>query len=209
LVRRAASGIVARMPGMIVRLHITLLDIDPPIWRRLELPANFTLARLHDAIQRAFGWQDYHLHEFKIAGVRYGMPSPEDADFGRKIEDERKITLEALARQDIRTFGYVYDFGDDWQVAIVVESAAPAHAKAVYPRVVGGARAGAPEDCGGPWGYAELLEAIADEDHERHEELSEWAGADFDPENFDQAAINKALAKLAPRQAAKSAKRKS
>jgi hypothetical protein len=191
---------------LIVRACITLLDIDPPIWRRVELPAEFTLARLHDVIQRAIGWQDCHLHHFDIQGVRYSLRSPEDADFDRKIEDERKVKLAGLIDNDTRAFGYTYDYGDNWQLAVVLESVAPAHPGAVYPRVVGGARAGAPEDVGGPWGYAEFLEALADEDHERHDEFIEWIGEDYDPENFDKNEINAALAKLAPWRATKAPK---
>jgi hypothetical protein len=189
------------MKNFIIRATITLLDIDPPIWRRIEISADATLARLHDVIQRAIGWQDYHLHHFEIGGNKFGQPSPEDAFHGLKILDERTVKLGTLFENGTRAFTYTYDYGDDWQLAIVLESAAPAHPDAVYPRVVGGARAGVPEDCGGPWGYADLLEAIADEDHENHEELTEWAGENFDPEHFDKDEINAALAKLAPKRA--------
>jgi hypothetical protein len=189
------------MKNTIVRACVTLLDVDPPIWRRIEVPADFTLARLHDVIQRVMGWQDYHLHHFDIQGVRYGRPSPDDAFDDRKIVDERSLKLGTLVDEANRVFSYAYDYGDDWQLAVVLESFAPAHPDAIYPRVVGGARAGVPEDVGGPWGYTEFLEAIADEDHERHDEMLEWIGNGFDPEHFEKHKINAVLAKLTPRSA--------
>jgi len=185
------------MKDTIARVHITLLDCDPPIWRRIEVPADFTLKRLHDAIQLAMGWYDYHLHHFEIGGVLYGQRTADDGFEDREIVSETRIRLGVLLEEGTRTFDYAYDYGDDWHLAVVLESFAPAHAGAIYPRLVDGARAGAPEDSGGPWGYAEVLEAIADPDHERHEEITEWIGDAFDPERFDKAEINAALAKLA------------
>jgi hypothetical protein len=186
------------MKDTIIRVHLTLLDFDPPIWRRIEVPVDFTLKRLHDVIQRVMGWQDYHLHHFEIGGVLYGERVAEDAFEDREIVSESRTKLAMLIEEGDRTFDYAYDYGDGWHLAVVLESFAAAHPDAIYPRLVDGARAGAPEDVGGPWGYAELLEAIADPNHERHEELTEWIGEVFDPERLDKGAINTALAKLAP-----------
>jgi hypothetical protein len=80
-----------------------------------------------------------------------------------------------------------------------LEAVAPIRPGVAYPRLIEGARHGPPEDVGGPWGYGEFLEAIADPKHERHKELMEWSGGDFDPQQFDIDAINRRLASLAPR----------
>jgi len=161
------------MKDMIARLHVTLLDVDPAIWQRIEAPAAFTLKPLHDALQRAMGWFDGHLHHFEISGILYGEPSPDDAEFDRDIVSERKLKLATLAEEGNRLFEYVYDYGDNWRCAIVIEALQPALPGVVYPRLVEGARHGPPDDIGGTWGYAEFLEAIADPSHERHAELTE------------------------------------
>jgi hypothetical protein len=189
-----------------VRLHFTLLDVDPAIWRRIEIPAGSTLKTLHDVLQRAMGWFDYHLHHFEIGGILYGKPSPDDADFDRDIVDERKLKLLTLAEEGDRLFEYVYDYGDNWCCALVVEALQPALPGVVYPRLVEGARRGPPEDIGGTPGYAEFLEAIADPNNERHAELTEWSGGDFDPAHLSIDEINQALAELAKQKKPRSKK---
>jgi hypothetical protein len=182
------------MKDEIVRVAITLLDVDPAIWRRIEAPAGMTLEGMHDVIQTVMGWADYHLHHFQFGEVMYGMPTREDRD----MNDGRKIKLSALVVDNERTFEYLYDYGDGWCCVVVLEAVAPMHPGIVYPRLVEGARRGPLEDVGGPWGYAEFLEAIADPKHERHRELREWCGGDFDPQQFDIDQINRRLAALAP-----------
>jgi len=189
------------MKDSIIRISITLLDVDPAIWRRIEVPASFTLEGLHDVIQTVMGWADYHLHHFQFADVMYGVPSPED----REMNDGRKIKLSTALVDGERAFQYLYDYGDGWCCIVVLEAVAPTVPGTVYPRLVEGARRGPPEDVGGPWGYGEFLEAIADPKHERHAELLEWCGGDFDPQQFDIDKINRRLASLVPR---KSTRRK-
>jgi hypothetical protein len=95
-------------------------------------------------------------------------------------------------------FGYKYDFGDDWQHDIVFEGCLRAERGKRYPVCVEGARACPPEDVGGVWGYPEFLEAVADPNHERHHEFSEWIGGSFDPEAFDPAATTKTMRRGLP-----------
>ena len=125
----------------------------------------------------------------------YGVPAPEDRD----IHDGRKIKLSTALVDGERIFQYLYDYGDGWCCVVVLEAVVPAIPGAIYPRLVEGARRGPPEDVGGLWGYGEFLEAIADSKHERHKELMEWSGGDFDPLQFDIDEINRRLAALAPR----------
>jgi hypothetical protein len=183
------------MKDSIVRIAITLLDVDPAIWRRIEVPASFTLKELHDIIQALMGWADYHLHHFQIGGIQYGEPTSEDRD----IVSERKLKLSTLAIDGERAFDYVYDYGDNWCCVVVLEAIAPIVQGVSYPRLIEGARRGPLEDIGGPWGYNEFLEAIADPKHERHQELREWSGDDFNPTEFDADEINRTLAQFSPR----------
>ena len=177
----------------IIKLKITLVGSDPPIWRRVEM-SDCSLAHLHNIIQVAMGWEDYHLHRFEIGQRHYGIPHPTDRDMGIKVIDERKVQLsDVIAGAGKRVkFVYEYDFGDGWQHAIKLEGTGTAESGAKYPRCTAGERACPPEDVGGVWGYEEFLEAISDPEHERHEELIEWIG-DFDPEEFSLDAVNQEL----------------
>jgi hypothetical protein len=183
------------MKDSIIRISITLLDVDPAIWRRIEVPATCTLEGLHDVMQMLMGWADYHLHHFQFGDVMYGVPAPDDPE----MNDGRKVKLSTLLDDGERVFLYLYDYGDGWCCVVVLEAVAPVIPGVAYPRLVEGARRGPPEDVGGPWGYGEFLEAIADPKHERHTELLEWCGGHFDPQRFDIDEINRRLASLAPR----------
>jgi Plasmid pRiA4b ORF-3-like protein len=182
------------MKDSIIRISISLLDVDPAIWRRIEVPASMTLEGLHDVIQILMSWTDTHLHHFQLGDVMYGMPSPED----HEMNDGRKIKLSTLFVDGERAFQYLYDYGDCWCCMVVLEAVAPIRQGVGYPRLVEGARRGPPEDVGGPWGYGEFLEAIADPKHERHTELTEWR-SNFDPQQFDIEKLNSRIAALAPR----------
>lgn len=170
------------MASAVYQLKATLLETKPPIWRRVVVPAETTLDRLHEVLQAAFGWWNYHLHEFEIAGVRYGVDDGED--WGDPPSDERRVRLRNIVEEG-SSFLYVYDFGDYWRHKVTVEKILPAQPGATYPTCTGGRRACPPEDCGGPWGYESFLEAISDPDNEEHEPMLEWVGGTFDPDAFD------------------------
>lgn len=170
-------------------LTITIDDIEPPIWRRMRVPSSTTLARLHQHIQTAFGWWDYHLHLFEIRDTTYGVNDGED--WGRPIKDEAAVTLADVATVGA-SFIYTYDLGDNWNHTIAVEAVEDGSPEEI-PSCLDGARSRPPEDCGGPHGYEHLLEVLQDPKHDKHEHLSEWAGLDFDPEFFDTRAVNAAF----------------
>jgi hypothetical protein len=180
--------------GQVYQLKITLRHIKPPVWRRVETKDG-SLAQLHDIIQACLGWEDYHLHEFEIGDERYGDPLQWQDGFGGELEvgNEGKVRLSQLVAQGVKKFSYTYDMGDTWEHAIQIEKALPAEAGVRYPRCIAGQRACPPEDCGGPWGYADFVDAIQNPENERHEELLEWVGGEFDPEAFDIDAVNEAL----------------
>ncbi len=163
----------------IVKLKVTLNGMRPPVWRRLLLPAAMTLRDLHDAIQASMGWEDAHLHDFDIAGHRYGDPATTD-----DVVNEVRLNLGQIHEAGIERFKYTYDFGDDWEHLIAIEGAIPRVEGERYPACIAGKRACPPEDCGGPYGYAHLLAVRADPTHPDHEEMSGWVDNDFDPNEF-------------------------
>ncbi len=157
------------------------------------------LAMLHEAIQYAFGWDDEHLHEFEIRASKYGVRHEDDGlGFTRTVRSEDKAALRNLVQPGER-FTYTYDFGDNWVHQITVEKAVDIEQGATYPRCIGGERACPPEDCGGVWGYANILDAIADPNRGGREELLEWVGNEFDPDYIDLTMTNEALARFVAR----------
>ena len=171
--------------GSVFQLKVTLNDTKPPVWRRVLVDGSSTLDHLHEVIQAAFGWWNSHLHEFEVGRTRYGVPDP-DEDWGQPAQDERRTRLNAIAGEG-SAFRYTYDFGDNWDHRIVIETVKPAAAGVKVPACVDGRRACPPEDCGGTWGYRELLEILTDPTHPEHDERREWIGRPLDPEAFDAA----------------------
>lgn len=180
-----------------LQLKVTLLGTKPPVWRRLLVREGITLADLHQAIQLSMGWFDCHLYSFEVKGRSYTTlrvdPFPDDLD------TETTGLRELRLRNKGTKLRYVYDFGDDWTHQIEVEAVSPLDPGAAYPRCLAGRRACPPEDCGGPSGYARLLEAAADTRHPEHAEMEEWLGRRFDPARFDIDEANAALARLGAR----------
>jgi hypothetical protein len=181
----------------IARLKITLDNVKPAVTRRIEVPLAIRLDRLHLAIQAAMGWTNTHLYEFRIRDIGWGIPDPE-RDYRSGPLDARKATLlTVLEDTGAKTFKYLYDFGDGWQHTIKIERISPADPNATYPILIEAIGRCPPEDVGGPPGYEEFLEAIADPEHERHAEMHDWCGEDFDPLAVDASQISQALRKLA------------
>jgi hypothetical protein len=173
----------------IYRLRVTLADIEPAVWRLVEVP-DLTLGGLHDVLQVVMGWEDCHLHQFVVNGESYGQAASGDLD----TADEEGIRLSGIftGRKKPRLL-YEYDFGDSWRHEVRLEKRLEPDSKVEYPRCVEGARACPPEDCGGPWGYADLLEAIGDPKHPEHRDMKEWVGGRFDPKKFSADKVNKGL----------------
>lgn len=183
----------AREIGSILQVKVSLLGASkPPVWRRLLVPADSRLDRLHGVIQVAMGWEDCHMHAFSDGSCEYGI---EDRELGHG--DERKATLGGLLKREGERIRYTYDFGDDWEHEIVVEGVLATEPGVRYPLCLAGKGACPPEDCGGVWGYGDLREALADSAHDQHEEMLEWLGlqtaAEFDPARFDADEVNTAL----------------
>lgn len=174
---------------MLYELRVQLRDIRPSVWRMLLVPHQVTLNELHRLLQAAMGWSDSHLYLFHIDGSLYGEPNPE---WGRDLRNSKRTRLEEIADEGCRSFLYEYDMGDSWMHEITLQRTVESNGKE-SPRCTDGARACPPEDCGGPPGYEDFLEAISDPRHEQHEFMLDWADGEFDPQYFDIAAVNSAF----------------
>jgi hypothetical protein len=172
------------------QLKVTLLDIKPPIWRRIQVLSDMTLYELHWAIQTVMGWHSSHLHEFTIYETVYGEPAN---DMEADIEDETIVKLGEVISQENEKFHYLYDFGDCWEHEILVEKILPVGKGVRYPVCLGGKRACPPEDCGGAPGYKALLAILGDPSHPEHDHMFNWLPGDLDPEKFDAEDVNRRL----------------
>jgi hypothetical protein len=179
----------------VYEVRITLMYLDPPIWRRVLVPRDVTLGNLHRVIQVAMGWEDYHLHEFQIGKKRYGGAQADPFGFDDAPINEDTVRLDEVAKPKAK-FVYQYDFGDDWLHEIEVERGVEAPTGKRKARCIGGEHACPPEDCGGVPGYADLIGILNDPKHEEHGQMLEWVGADFDPMHFDQKRTDRRLSSL-------------
>jgi Plasmid pRiA4b ORF-3-like protein len=178
---------------VVYQIKVTLKGSRPPIWRRMQVINDTTLAQLHRLLQCVMGWEDAHLYQFVVSGIRYGDPrllGELDA------EDARTVPLATLGLCEKRKFLYEYDFGDSWEHELLVEKILPRDEGKRYPVCLTGKRTCPPEDCGGIWGYASFLEAIRDPEHPEHDEMLEWVGGEFDPDIFDLDEVNRELQRL-------------
>ncbi|WP_330999246.1 IS1096 element passenger TnpR family protein [Burkholderia cepacia] len=190
----ATGDTVAATPGpRVMRLRVSLLDVAPEIWRRLEVPADLTLAALHNVLQAAMGWHGRHRHGFAL-GESAG-PAGALNPLATGALGTADVHLEAVGGVGT-TLVYTYDPDEGWQHVVVIEALGPAAAGARYPRCVAGTGACPPEDCGGPAGYAQLVRTLAGRMTDDKRELLEWFGEPFDPDAFRLADANARLAVL-------------
>jgi hypothetical protein len=183
----------AKIKPSIHQLKITLLGIQPPIWRRILVPSTMPLCCLHDAIQAVFGWTDTHLHHFEKHGEYWGVPDDEDFE---ELNDESKVAVRRVLVRESDSMTYTYDFGDDWRHRILLEKIIRAEMSAIRPICVDGRRRRPPEDVGGPSGYQEFLKVIFEPGHEESERFREWAGGKFHAEEFDLKGVNNILSRM-------------
>ena len=175
----------------VYQFKISLLDIRPPIWRRILVPETYTFWDLHIAIQDVMGWVDYHLHQFEVVDpkrgdkVKIGIPSEDDIGYGWKILAGWGQRISNYFSLENKLADYIYDFGDNWNHRITLEKVLPRDKNTNYPACIKGKRACPPEDCGGIGGYYNLLEIMKNPDHEEYNEMINWLGGEFDPEHFD------------------------
>ena len=182
----------------IARLRIELQEIEPRIWRRVDVPLSTTLLTLHDIVQIVFRWTDSHLFEFEVGDRFYGQP--EHDLFGeRRIYKAASLRLKAVVDRGVERFLYVYDFGDEWRHDLFIEEVWEGEPDVDYPAFVAGERRCPPEDVGGVSGFMEFLEAMCDPFHEEHESVVQWYGKRFEPEDIDEQWVRMGLEMVAGR----------
>ena len=184
----------AKAPPPIYQLKITLLEIEPPIWRRIEVTSSILLCCLHDALQAVMGWTDSHLHQFEKDGKYWGVPEWDEFNELNLI-DESKTQLAKVLKSEGDSMIYEYDFGDCWRHEVFLEKIESAESAVRHPVCLGGERRCPPEDVGGVSGYERFLEVIFDPTHEEYEHLVGWAGGHFLDE-FGVKAVNAKLSRM-------------
>lgn len=186
LVKPTSKPPVRRAPSWAHQFLAVVAESAPLIWRRIQVPNKATWWDLHVALQDGFAWEDRHLHEFDLGPgknggrLRVGLPF-EDEETIRGWERRLTPDLEA----GLQTCLYLYDFGDDWHVALVYEGRVAPEAPFRWSRCVGGAVAAPLEDSGGIHGYYDMLAARSDRRHPMHEDAIDWLPKGFDPSHFD------------------------
>ena len=169
-------------------IKVTLLGTSPPVWRRILVPRDITLRQLHRTLQTVMGWTNSHLHQFVLPRQKFS-----DAIYrvGTKVVNENRTELGELMGTVGARLLYEYDFGDGWQHELVLEEVLLGD-ESFQQMCVAGKQCCPPEDCGGPQGFAELLNALGDANHPGHDEACEWLG-DYVSESFSSDDINRRL----------------
>lgn len=176
----------------ILQIKILLLGSKPPIWRRVLMDDGITFHQFHEIIQMAMGWENAHLYSFDLGTVRIELPD----DYGIDTQlDARKTKVSDYLNLEGAILNYEYDFGDYWLHQILLEKIESPQKGQTLPICIMGKGNCPPEDCGGIWGYYELLDILGDENHPEHEDRLEWLGEDFDPTHFQKESINARLAR--------------
>src|ERR1039458_577698 len=177
----------------ILQLKVSLNDSRPAIWRRIQLSDTSTFADLHNAIRDSMGWDGSHLHGFAFEPKNTKRPiliGPlSENSFIETLPEDKQLVCNWLGKKSKQCI-YTYDYGDGWDHTVLLEKVLPFEPNVVYPRCVAGKRACPPEDSGGMWGYRRNLEIMKYPKHDEYEETLEWMGEDFDPEEFDPAAVS-------------------
>lgn len=184
-------------PAAILQAKVTLRGVEPPIWRRVVVPSNMPLHEFAWALIRAMGWNGSHLHMYDVAGTKYGSISPDWESLGELDEESFRIddVLPAVGSE----LRFDYDFGDGWEHDVVVEAIEPVDPAATYPSCVDGARACPPDDVGGPHGYQEMLDVLADPRLEDPNQVRAWARDGWAADRFDVAEAGTAMQEPLPR----------
>jgi len=189
------------MTDQIARIRITLEDMKPAIWRRVELPVTNSLKTLHLAIQACMLFENSHLFQFDIGDAAYGIRFDDDDAFMVRTRDAAHMRINKLVERGITSFTYTYDFGDNWRHRIEIEEISSTIPGTNYPRFVDGERRAPPEDVGGTPGFEEFLEAMSKPRHPERKSMIEWYGRPFDPADISPDEISARMAKLAKRRA--------
>lgn len=179
-----------RRKRSIYRLKVTLLDVRPLIWRRIQLPGATPLDRLHRILQVVFGWQGQQEHQFVFGDERFEENAPRS---GSEAGDESRVLLCDILHEPRDEVLYEYDFADGWEHRIVLEATLPIEESSPIPVCLAGSRAAPPEGIGGPPGYRRLLRVLANPAHPDFRDYCRRLPEDFDAEVFDIEDVNERL----------------
>jgi hypothetical protein len=177
------------MSKKIYQIQIALKGSKPKIWRRILIDSDILLVDFHRIIQTTMGWTNSHLHVFSD-GIEEYSPKEFEVEYAK---DSRTVRLDKILKEENSTINYEYDFGDGWEHIIKLEKILTPNDKLQTPQCIAGKRNCPPEDCGGIWGYSDMLEILKQPEHKEYESYIEWLGDDFDPEYFNKDAINEML----------------
>jgi hypothetical protein len=178
-------------PPNAVRIHVALDAIELPIWRRLVVPLDTTLADLHYILQAAMGWTNSHFHAFEVGGLTYGdhdLLSADRSEDDARVYDAHEVRLRDFGGPPGTAFTYVYDYGDDWRHTVTLEERMSVKPAPKTATCIDGARCCPPEDVGGSHSYFEFLRVLftpEPDEIEEQQHLKRWSGGKFDPERFD------------------------
>ncbi|MCW3093346.1 MAG: plasmid pRiA4b family protein [Ferruginibacter sp.] len=180
----------------IVQLTISLQHSNPLIWRTILVKKETTFFELHQVIQIAMGWKNYHLFEFNLDGYRVGIIDENDQPGCRLVFDAIKTRLADIVSFEADSFLYNYDFGDGWLHEITIEQVIEKEEHIIYPTCVDGQLNCPPEDCGGLNGYYNMLPILQDKEHPEYKETKIWVGKKYNPESFNKSKINKRFGQM-------------
>ena len=181
-------------------LRIELENSEPLIWRELEVPSNLCLTSLAQAILLAFGWNEDHLHQFLESRKNHYATSMNE--LGETLypgtKDGSRYGVSHLLKKQGDSVLFEYDYGDSWYHKVKLKSVADyADYETKAVRLIGGANACPPDDCGGIYRYRHLVELM--QKKPQSSELSEfydWMGCKWDPEFFPMDETAKAVDKM-------------
>ena len=160
------------------------------------IPSDLSLWDFHKIIQVTMGWTNSHLHQFIKDGIYYTKRYPEDdnwEDMESVDYEQPVIRVSEFLPDEKGSMLYEYDFGDGWIHRVTLEKILPTDDTVSLPVCLDGKMHCPPEDCGGVWGYAGMLEILKHPEHEQHEDYLAWLGGEFDPEYFNKDEVNKLL----------------
>jgi len=182
------------MPKNIYQIQISLKGFEPRIWRRILIQSDLLLSDFHKIIQTSMGWTNSHLHQFIKNQTNYTLRMPDDDTwYELNNVDYKEMKISDLLKKEKEIIIYEYDFGDSWEHDILLEKILPFDEKMKYPVCISGKMNCPPEDCGGVWGYSDMLEILKQPDNEEYDSYIEWLGGEFDPEYFDKDDVNDLL----------------
>ncbi len=179
----------------IYQLYIELQDLEPAVWRRIQVPAEMELADLHKVLQVVMGWTNSHLHQFIKTNVFYSPRTEGDEEFWDEAmnKDYTGVTIGDLLKEKQDMIDYEYDYGDSWIHTVLLEDILEKDVYPMYPLCLGGERHCPPEDCGGVWGYVDILNVLKNIKHPEYKHYKAWLGNKFNPDKFELDDINKSL----------------